>query len=168
MPVDTFQLKSVAIKCLQGCWGPRHEKINGVSHSKITHCAVLISVSVMIARKYKYWFWYCIRNNLAISKYSISNPNQRLSHNSGYIRLVFYTQVLVGVRGVKEYWPGGKMLAYEVKKLILWPQSPKCCVHLVLATSGPIGRRVWSQGHFQKVFRFFGPFSKTRTTIRQN
>ena len=82
MPVDTFQLKSVAIKCLQGCWGPRHEKINGVSHSKITHCAVLISVSVMIARKYKYWFWYCIRNNLAISKYSISNPNQRLSHNS--------------------------------------------------------------------------------------
>ena len=85
MPVDTFQLKSVAIKCLQGCWGPRHEKINGVSHSKITHCAVLISVSVMIARKYKYWFWYCIRNNLAISKYSISNPNQRLSHNSGDI-----------------------------------------------------------------------------------
>ena len=83
MPVDTFQLKSVAIKCLQGCWGPRHEKINGVSNSKITHCAVLISVSVMIARKYKYWFWYCIRNNLAISKYSISNPNQRLSHNSG-------------------------------------------------------------------------------------
>ena len=83
MPVDTFQLKSVAIKCLQGCWGPRPEKINGVSHSKITHCAVLISVSVMIARKYKYWFWYCIRNNLAISKYSISNPNQRLSHNSG-------------------------------------------------------------------------------------
>ena len=82
MPVDTFQLKSVAIKCLQGCWGPRHEKINGVSHSKITHCAVLISVSVTIARKYKYWFWYCIRNNLAISKYSISNPNQRLSHNS--------------------------------------------------------------------------------------
>ena len=44
MPVDTFQLKNVAIKCLQGCWGPRHEKINGVSHSKITHCAVLISV----------------------------------------------------------------------------------------------------------------------------
>ena len=60
------------------------------------------------------------------------------------------------------------MLAYEVKKLILWPQSPKCCVHLVLATSGPIGRRVWSQGHFQKVFRFFGPFSKTRTTIGPN
>ena len=90
MPVDTFQLKSVAIKCLQGCWGPRHEKINGVSHSKITHCAVLISVSVMIARKYKYWFWYCIRNNLAISKYSISNPNQRLSHNSGpYVREFF-------------------------------------------------------------------------------
>ena len=84
MPGDTFQLKSVAIKCLQGCWGPRHEKINGVSHSKITHCAVLISVSVMIARKYKYWFWYCIRNNLAISKYSISNPNQRLSHNSDF------------------------------------------------------------------------------------
>ena len=82
MTVDTFQLKSVAIKCLQGCWSPRHEKINGVSHSKITHCAVLISVSVMIARKYKYWFWYCIRNNLAVSKYSISNPNQRLSHNS--------------------------------------------------------------------------------------
>ena len=54
MPVDTFQLKSVAIKCLQGCWGPRHEKINGVSNSKITHFAVLISVSVMIARKYKY------------------------------------------------------------------------------------------------------------------
>ena len=82
MPGDIFQLEIVAIKCLQGCWGPRHEKINGVSHSKITHCAVLISVSVMIARKYKYWFWYCIRNNLAISKYSISNPNQRLSHNS--------------------------------------------------------------------------------------
>ena len=69
----------------------------------------------------------------------------------------------IGVRGVKEYWPGGKMLAYEVKNLILWPQSPKCCVHLVLATSGPIGRRVWSQGPFQKDFRFFGPFSKTRT-----
>ena len=82
MPVDTFQLKSVVIKCLQGCWGPRHEKINGVSNSKITHCAILISVLVMIARKYKYWFWYCIRNNLAVSKYSISNPNQRLSHNS--------------------------------------------------------------------------------------
>ena len=94
MTVDTFQLKSVAIKCLQGCWGPRHEKINGVSNSKITHCAVLISVSVMIARKYKYWFWYCIRNNLAISKYSISNPNQRLSHNSVSISVtricVFY------------------------------------------------------------------------------
>ena len=82
MPGDTFQLKSDAIKCLQGCWGPRHEKINGVSHSKITHCAVLISVSVLIARKYKYWFWYCIRNNLAIDKYSILNPNQHLSHNS--------------------------------------------------------------------------------------
>ena len=25
----------------------------------------------------------------------------------------------IGVRGVKEYWPGGKMLAYEVKNLIL-------------------------------------------------
>lgn len=87
MPVDTFQLKSVATKCLQGCWGPRHEKINGVSLSKITLCAVLISVSVMIARKYKYWFWYCIRNNLDISKYSISNPNQRLSHNSGFCTL---------------------------------------------------------------------------------
>ena len=32
MPVDTYQLKGVAIKCLQGCWGPRHEKINGVSN----------------------------------------------------------------------------------------------------------------------------------------
>ena len=87
MPGDTFQLKSVAIKCLQGCWGPRHEKINGVSHSKITHCAVLISVSVMIARKYKYWFWYCIRNNLAISKYLISNPNQCLLHNNDSIAI---------------------------------------------------------------------------------
>ena len=57
--------------------------MNGVSHSEITHCAVLISLSIMIARKYRYRFWYCIRNNLAISKYSISNPNQRLSHNSG-------------------------------------------------------------------------------------
>ena len=84
MTVDTLQLKSVDIKCFQGCWGPRHENINGVWHSQITHCEVLISVSVMIAWKYKYWFWYCIRNNLAISKYSISNPNQRLSHNSGH------------------------------------------------------------------------------------
>ena len=108
MPVDTFQLKSVAIKCLQGCWGPRHEKINGVSHSKITHCAVLISVSVMIARKYKYWFWYCIRNNLAISKYSISNPNQRLSHNSG--KNPFHLSHLLVIRCQKNqidniWWP---------------------------------------------------------------
>ena len=87
MPVDTVQLKSVANKCLQGCQGPRHEKMNGVSNSKITHCAVLISVSVMIARECKYWFWYCIRKNLAIGKYSISNPNQRLSHNSDQLLL---------------------------------------------------------------------------------
>ena len=69
------------------------------------------------------------------------------------------------VRRVKEYWPGGKMLAYEIKKMILWPQRPKYCVYLVLATSGPIGCRVWSQRHFKKLFRFFRPFSKTLITM---
>ena len=86
-------------------------------------------------------------------------------HRGPHLKLAFFRRLRhIPVRGVKEYWPACKMLAYEVKKLIFWPQSPKCCVHLVLATSGPIGRRVWSQGPFQKVFRFFGPFSKTRTT----
>ena len=31
MPGDTFQLKSVAIKCFQGCWDPRKEKNEMVS-----------------------------------------------------------------------------------------------------------------------------------------
>ena len=125
MPVDTFQLKSVAIKCLQGCWGPRHEKINVVSHSKITHCAVLISVSVMIARKYKYWFWYCIRNNLAISKYSISNPNQRLSHNSGDYPKPSQQYVANALPASEQYL---EILFVGKCKLLVWQSKGGCGV----------------------------------------
>ena len=59
---DTLQLKNTFIMCFQGFWDPVEEKEYPVSNSKITHCAILISVSFTTSRKHKPGFWYCIGN----------------------------------------------------------------------------------------------------------
>ena len=45
------------------------------------------------------------------------DQRQEKSQYRNWYRKSWYRRLLVW--GVKEYWPGGKMLAYEVKKLIL-------------------------------------------------